>query len=178
MYPHKKKCACGSTKYLQRNHRDCPQNPKLLEKKKASSISTSNEQPVTNNTASVSSSRCRGTKPSKRSDPLRNQSPGGKGLNLPPPSSDEDSNPDDNDKSDGAGSNESDEESSKSSSKPEPKYYRPSFNRLTNDESRKKRYSPVIDIDSSDFKAVETIFRKMKSGTNEIGRASCRERVC
>ena len=64
---------------------------------------------------------------------MRNQSPGGKGLNLPPPSSDEDSNPDDNDKSDG-GSNESDEESSKSSSKPEPKYYRPSFNRPTNEE--------------------------------------------
>ena len=89
--PPPKRCVCGSTKHLRRNHRDCPLNPKLQEKKKTSSISTSNEQSVTNNTASVSSSRRGGTKPSKRSDPLKSRSPGGKGLHLPPPSSDEES---------------------------------------------------------------------------------------
>ena len=163
-----KKCACGSTKHLRRNHRDCPLNPKLLEKKKASS--TSNEQSVTNNTASVSSSRCGGTIPSKRSDPLKSRSPGGKGLHLPHPSSDEETVLDERVSEDGSNSNkESDEESSgsKSSATVEPKYYRPSFHRLTNDDFREKRYSPVIDISSPEFKNVQTIFKKMKRGTGE-----------
>jgi len=37
-----KKCACGSTTHLRRNHRDCPLNPKSLEKRKDSSVNASN----------------------------------------------------------------------------------------------------------------------------------------
>ena len=88
-----KKCACGSTTHLRRNHRDCPLNPKAQEKK-GSSKDTSKEQSQANSvgeTNTMTSSKYGGTKPSVRSDPLRNRTPGGKGLNLPPPSSDEES---------------------------------------------------------------------------------------
>ena len=84
---------------------------------------------------------------------MKSRSPGGKGLHLPPPSSDEESNSDDNDKKADGSSSKSDEESSESESSTtvEPKYYCTSFNRLINDDYREKRYSPVIDVYSSEF---------------------------
>ena len=87
------------------------------------------------------SGKCSGTKSSKRSDPFRNRTPGGKGINLPPPSSDDESFQSARDDCSGdKNSNVDDEESSSSSEKP--KFYYPSFHRVVNEEFCEKRYSP------------------------------------